>query len=82
MKLKKMEQLCFENNLYEFDLLIYFIEKITDKKEISYHHYEFGITEENFIEWIKRFKSGNPIKEMNQMEITKFISIVMRYLRE
>ena len=80
MKNRKMEQLCCENNLLEFDLLIDFIKRITEKKEVTYQHYEFDINEDEFIEWIKRFKSGNPIKEMNQSEKKKFISLIISRL--
>ena len=80
MKIKKMEQLCFENDLKEFDLLIHFIERIIEKKEVTYQHYEFDIKEDEFIEWIKRFKSGNPIKYMIQIEKAKFIAVIIRRL--
>jgi len=80
MKIKEIEHLCFENNLLEFDLLIDFIKRITEKKEITYQKYEFDINKEDVLIWIKRFKSGNPIKEMNQTEKKKLISVIIHKL--
>ena len=80
MKFRRMEQLCYENDLIEFDLMIDFIKRITEKKEITYQRYEFDIEEDDFIEWVKRFKSGNPVKFMNQTEKKKFISVVIKML--
>lgn len=79
MKLRKMQQLCFENGLKEFDLLLDFIKLITEKKEITWNIYEFDIDETEFYVWVKRFKSGNPVKFMNKNEVKSFISILMRY---
>lgn len=82
MKQRKMEQICFDNSLLEFDLLIDFIKRITEKKEVTYQHYEFDIEECEFIKWIRRFKSGNPIKEMNQTEKKKLISVIIHNLED
>jgi len=80
MKFRRMEQLCYENDLIEFDLMIDFIKRITEKKEITYQRYEFDIEEDNFIDWINKFRTGNPVKFMNQTEKKKFISVVIRML--
>ena len=80
MKSKRIEQLCFENELQEPDLLISFIIKITSKKEFDYQQYEYDITEDDFKEWIKRFKSGNPVRFMTRDEAKSFIAILMRYV--
>jgi len=80
MKFRRMEQLCYENDLIEFDLMIDFIKRITEKKEITYQRYEFDIEEDNFIDWINKFRTGNPVKFMNQTEKKKFISVVIRRL--
>ena len=80
MKFRRMEQLCYENDLIEFDLMIDFIKRITEKKEITYQRYEFDIEEDNFIDWINKFRTGNPVKFMNQTEKKKFISVVIKML--
>ena len=80
MKFRRMEQLCYENDLIEFDLMIDFIKRITEKKEITYQNYEFDIEEDNFIDWINKFRTGNPVKFMNQTEKKKFISVVIKML--
>jgi hypothetical protein len=80
MKQRKMEQLSYENDLTEFDLMIEFIKRITEKKEITYQNYEFDIEEDDFIDWINKFRTGNPVKFMNQTEKKKFISVVIRML--
>ena len=80
MKFRRMEQLCYENDLTEFDLMIDFIKRITEKKEITYQRYEFDIEEDNFIDWINKFRTGNPVKFMNQTEKKKFISVIISKL--
>ena len=80
MKFRRMEQLCYENDLTEFDLMIEFIKRITEKKEITYQNYEFDIEEDNFIDWINKFRTGNPVKFMNQTEKKKFISVIISKL--
>ena len=75
-----MEQLSYENDLTEFDLMIEFIKRITEKKEITYQNYEFDIEEDDFIDWINKFRTGNPVKFMNQTEKKKFISVVIKML--
>lgn len=80
MKQRRMEQICFEKGLKEFNLLIDFIKRISERKEVTYQFYELDISEDKFKEWIKRFKSGNPIKEMNQTEKKKFISVIISRL--
>jgi len=80
MKQRKMEQLSYENDLTEFDLMIEFIKRITEKKEITYQNYEFDIEEDDFIDWINKFRTGNPVKFMNQTEKKKFISVVIKML--
>jgi len=80
MKFRRMEQLCYENDLIEFDLMIDFIKRITEKKEITYQRYEFDIEEDNFIDWINKFRTGNPVKFMNQTEKKKFISVIISKL--
>ena len=80
MKLRKMQQLCFENDLSETHLLIQFITKIFPKREFSYQQYEYDITENEFEKWIKRFRSGNPVHFMTKDEIRSFVAVIMRYI--
>lgn len=82
MKQRKMEQLCFERGINYPYLLIDFIKKITEKKEVTYQHFEFDISEEEFYKWIDRFKSGNLIRRMSQTEKKKFISVIISKLDE
>ena len=78
MKSRKMRELCFENKLQIHSLLIEFIEKITEKKVDYYKKIEWNITEQQFIKWIERFKSGNPINFMTKDEIKSFVAVIMR----
>jgi hypothetical protein len=82
MKLKKIRQVCYDEGLAEQDLLIDFLIKAIPKKEVSYQFYEYDIDEGTLNIWIKRFKSGNPIKEMNETEKKKFISVIIHNLNE
>ena len=80
MKIRKMQQLCFENELDFFNLLIDFIKKITEKKTDYYGEIDWVITEGEFIKWIHYFKSGDPVRLMNQTEKKKFISVIISKL--
>lgn len=82
MKLQKIRHTCFEEGLKEQDLLVDFLVKVTPKIEVDYKYYEFDIDAGTLMEWIKRFKSGNPIKEMNQTEKKKFISVIIHNLED
>jgi hypothetical protein len=78
MKLQKIRYICFEEGLKEQDLLIDFLMKAIPKVEVDYQYYEYDIDEGTLINWIKRFQSGNPIKEMNQTEKKKLVSIIIK----
>ena len=80
MKQRQMEQICFENNIMESDLLIDFVKRISEKKEVTYQHFEFDIKYIDFMIWVNRFKSGNPIKRMNKTEKKKFVSVIISKL--
>jgi len=82
MKLKEMKHICFDEGLQEQDLLISFLMKIIPKKEIDSQYYEYSINEGQLAEWVKRFKSGNPIKEMTKEEKKKFIAIIFHKLED
>ena len=78
MKSRKMRELCFENKLQIHSLLIEFIEKITYKTIDFYGKTDWNITEQQFIKWIERFKSGNPINFMTKDEAKSFVAVIMR----
>jgi len=80
MKLRQIRQHCFECDLREQDLLIDFIKRIKEKKEITYQEYEFDISLAELDYYIDAFKSGNPFKSMNKTEKKKYISVLIHLL--
>ena len=67
MKFRRMGQLCYENDLTEFDLMIDFIKRITEKKEITYQNYEFDIEEDDFMKLLKMLlKRAKKIRRKNK----------------
>lgn len=82
MKIKRIEQICFENELPFSNLLIEFIKRITDKNKDYYGKIDWIITEPDLIKWVVVFKSGDPVRLMSQTEKKKFISVIIHMLED